>query len=130
MPPRRASNRTPVSVHNDPRIRTRRATGVYKLVFFNQGKVYELFAEHVDSSHLYGFIEASRLIFDADSKVVVDPTEERLQAEFADTEKLMLPLQSVIRIEQVKKRGKCVIRDQGTGDKVTPLPLGGPGRKS
>jgi hypothetical protein len=42
----------------------------------------------------------------------------------------MLPLQSVIRIEQVKKRGKCVIRDHGTGDKVTPLPLGGPGRKS
>ncbi|HKL50391.1 MAG TPA: DUF1820 family protein [Wenzhouxiangellaceae bacterium] len=103
---------------------------MYKLVFFSHGKVYELFVEHVDSSHLYGFVEASGLIFDGDSKVVVDPTEERLRAEFADTDKLMLPMQSVIRIEQVKKRGKCVIRDRGTGDKVTPLPLDGPGRKT
>ena len=31
---------------------------------------------------------------------------------------------------QVKKRGKCVIRDRGTGEKVTQLPLDGPGRKS
>lgn len=102
---------------------------MYKLVFFNQGKVYELFAERVDSSHLYGFIEAAGLMFDTDSKMVVDPTEERLRNEFADTEKLMLPLQSVIRIEQVKKRGKCAIRDRSTGDKVTHLPLDGPGRK-
>ena len=103
---------------------------MYKVIFFNQGKVYELFAERVDSSHLYGFVEAAGLIFDTDSKVVVDPTEERLRAEFADTEKLLLPLQSVIRIEQVKKRGKCVIRDRGTGEKGTQLPLDGPGRKS
>ncbi|MEX0914553.1 MAG: DUF1820 family protein, partial [Wenzhouxiangellaceae bacterium] len=34
-------------------------------MFFNQGKVYELFAERVDSSHLYGFIEAAGLVFDA-----------------------------------------------------------------
>ena len=117
-------------MHNEASNSSLSRRRVYKVIFFNQGKVYELFAERVDSSHLYGFVEAAGLIFDSDSKVVVDPTEERLRAEFADTEKLMLPLQSVIRIEQVKKRGKCVIRDHGTGDKVTPLPLGGPGRKS
>lgn len=118
-----------VSVHNETLNSSRSRRRVYKVIFFNQGKVYELFAERVDSSHLYGFVEASGLFFDTDSKVVVDPTEERLRAEFADTEKLMLPLQSVIRIEQVRKRGKCVIRDRGTGEKVTPLPLDGPGRK-
>lgn len=103
---------------------------MYKLVFFNHGKVYELFAERVDSSHLYGFIEASGLVFDTEDKVVVDPTEERLRDEFSDTEQLMLPMQSVIRVEKVKKRGASVIRDRKTGEKVTPLPLGGPGRKS
>jgi hypothetical protein len=102
---------------------------MYKLVFLNQGKVYEIFAERVDSSHLYGFIEASELIFESDSRMVVDPTEERLRSEFADTRKLMLPLQAVIRIEQVDKRGKCAIRDRNSGEKVTPLPLDGPGRK-
>lgn len=103
---------------------------MYKVVFFNQGKVYELFVERVESSHLYGFVEAAGLVFDSDSKVVVDPTEERLRAEFSETEKLMLPLQSVIRIEQVKKRGKCAIRDRNSGEKLTQLPLDGPGRKS
>jgi len=102
---------------------------MYKFVVLNQGKVYELFAERVDSSHLYGFVEAAGLVFETGATVVVDPTEERLRAEFADTEKLLLPLQSVIRIEQVKRRGKCAIRDRNSGDKVTPLPLNGPGRK-
>lgn len=103
---------------------------MYKVVFLNQGKVYELFAERVDSSRLYGFIEASDLVFDTGDRVVVDPAEERMREEFADTERLMLPMQTVIRVEQVAKRGKCVIRDGNGGDKVTPLPLDGPRRKS
>ena len=102
---------------------------MYKLVFYNHGKVYELFAEQVDSSHLYGFVEARKLVFDSSAKVVVDPTEERLREEFSDTVALMLPLQSVIRIERVVRRGPCVIRDRKTGDKVTMLPLDGPGRR-
>jgi len=103
---------------------------MYKLVFFNHGKVYELFAECVDSSHLYGFIEASKLVFERAGSVVVDPAEERLREEFAETESLMLPMQSVIRVEKVNKRGHCAIRDRKTGDKVTPLPLDGPGRRT
>ncbi|MDT8408629.1 MAG: DUF1820 family protein [Wenzhouxiangellaceae bacterium] len=103
---------------------------MYKLVFFNHGKVYELFAEKVDSSHLYGFVEARDLVFDTESKMLVDPTEERLRAEFSETESLILPMQSVIRIEKVKKRGSCVVRDGKTGEKVTQLPLDGPGRRS
>ncbi|MDT8437782.1 MAG: DUF1820 family protein [Wenzhouxiangellaceae bacterium] len=102
---------------------------MYKLVFFNHGKVYELFAEDVDSSHLYGFIVATGLVFDGREKMVVDPTEERLRDEFNDTEQLLLPIQSVIRVEKVKKRGASVIRDRKTGEKVTPLPLDGPNRK-
>jgi hypothetical protein len=112
------------------RIETRIGPSVYKVVFLNQGQVYELFAENVDSSRLYGFIEAWDLVFDADERVVVDPVEERMRKEFADTERLMLPMQSVIRVEKVARRGTCVIRDRNTGDKVTPLPLDGPRRKS
>jgi hypothetical protein len=101
---------------------------MYKVVFFNQGKVYELFAERVDSAHLYGFIVAAGLQF-ADSGVVVDPVEERMRDEFRDTEELLLPMQSVVRVEKVRKRGTSVIRDRTSGEKVTPLPLDGPGRK-
>jgi len=56
--------------------------------------------------------------------VVIDPTEERLRDEFGDTRVLHLPLQSVIRIEEVEKKGQSVIRDAATGESVvTPFPL-------
>lgn len=104
------------------------AKSVYKLVFFNHGKVYELYAEQVESSHLYGFVEARKLMFDQGSKLLVDPSEERIHREFSDTEALILPMQSVIRIERVSKRGECVIRDRESGEKITALPLDGPRR--
>jgi hypothetical protein len=103
---------------------------MYKISFLNQGKVYELFARKVCGSELsYGFIEVAELVFDADESVVIDPTEDRMREEFADVEVLHIPMHSVIRIEQVKKRGACVIRDSKTGEKVTPLPVDGPRRK-
>ncbi len=103
---------------------------MYKISFLNQGKVYELFARQVCGSDLsYGFIEVSELVFDGDGSVVIDPTEERMREEFADVEVLHIPMHSVIRIEQVKKRGTCVIRDSKTGEKVTQLPVDGPRRK-
>ncbi|MCC5864894.1 MAG: DUF1820 family protein [Wenzhouxiangella sp.] len=103
---------------------------MYKVSFLNQGKVYELYCNKVSGSELsYGFIEIAELIFDAEDSVVIDPTEERMREEFADVEVLHVPMHSVIRVEQVKRRGACVIRDSKSGEKVTPLPLDGPRRK-
>lgn len=103
---------------------------MYKITFLNQAKVYELYCNKVSGSDLsYGFIEASDLVFEDDDSVVIDPTEERLREEFADVEVLHLPMHAVIRVEQVKKRGTCVIRDSKSGEKVTTLPLDGPRRK-
>lgn len=105
-------------------------TTLYKVSFLNQGKVYEIYCNRVSGSDLaYGFVEVSGLVFETDDSVVIDPTEEQLRAEFEDVEVLHLPMHSVIRIEQVKKRGAAVIRDSKSGEKVTQLPLDGPRRK-
>lgn len=101
---------------------------MYKAVFLNQAKVYELYCKQVASSNLYGFIELSNLQFESDHSLVIDPTEERMREEFGETQTLFLPVHSIVRIEQVKKRGACVIRDQKSGEKVTALPLDRPGR--
>ena len=103
---------------------------MYKVIFHNQNKVYELYCQKVSGSELaYGFVEISELVFDVDESIVIDPTEERLREEFADVDGLHLPMHAVIRIERVNKRGTCVIRDSHSGEKVTPLPLDGPRRK-
>ena len=104
---------------------------MYKITFFNHGKVYELFCKNVHGSELaYGFVEISGLIFDDESSLVIDPTEEKMRDEFADVEIMHLPAHSIVRIEKVRKRGACIIRDSKSGEKVTPLPLGNPSKRS
>jgi hypothetical protein len=97
---------------------------LYKITFFNAGKVYELYARSVGSSALWGFTEVSELVFDVNEGLVVDPTEERLRDEFATTRVLHLPMQSIVRIEEVDRKGQTAIRDATTGEKVvTPFPM-------
>lgn len=104
---------------------------MYKVIFHNHNKVYELFCESVSGSEFsYGFVEFANFIFEPSHELVVDPTEEKLREEFSDVETLHVPMHAVIRIEEVKKRGKCVIRDSKSGEKVTHLPLDRPRSKS
>jgi hypothetical protein len=103
---------------------------LYKIIFLNQGKVYELFSEGVTSSGLWGFIEVSDLVFEEGDGLVVDPTEEKMREEFASARVLHLPIQSVLRVEEVDQRGKCRIRDRESGEKVTPFPVSPSSRSS
>lgn len=100
------------------------AKPLYKVTFLNHGKVYELYARHIAGSSLWGFTEVGELVFDMHEGLVVDPTEERLRDEFGNTRKLHLPMQSIVRVEEVERKGQSAIRDAATGEKVvTPFPL-------
>ncbi len=101
---------------------------LFKIIFLNHGKVYELYSEGVTSSGLWGFIEVTDLVFDTAEGLVVDPTEEKMRQEFEDAKVLHLPIQSVLRVEEVGKRGQCMIRDRKSGEKVTPFPISPPKR--
>lgn len=97
---------------------------LYKITFLNAGKIYELYARHVSSSSLWGFTEVADLVWDSGDSLVIDPTEERLRDEFGATRRLHLPMQSVIRVEEVERKGQLAIRDSATGERVvTPFPL-------
>ena len=97
---------------------------LYKVVFFNAGKIYELYARRVSSGQLWGFTEVSDLVFDVNDGVVIDPTEERLRDEFAHTRSLHLPMQAIVRIEEVDRKNPAAIRDATSGEKVvTPFPF-------
>jgi hypothetical protein len=96
----------------------------YKIIFLNQGKVYEIFARSISQGHLFGFIEVAQIVFGEKSSLVVDPTEESLKSEFANVSRIHIPLHSVIRIDEVNKRGTSKITDAG-GDagKIMPFPI-------
>ena len=78
------------------------AKTLYKVTFLNAGKVYELYARKVSAGTLWGFTEVAELVFDVHDGVVIDPTEERLRDEFGNTRVLHLPMQSIVRIEEVE----------------------------
>ncbi len=102
------------------------ARPLFKVTFASLGKVYELYARRVASGELWGFVEVSELEFDVRDGVVVDPTEDQLRAEFANTRALHLPVSSVLRVEEVLQKGPSAVRDATSGDTVVtafPLPL-------
>ncbi len=96
---------------------------IYRIAFVNQGKVYEIYAKSVSHGGLFGFVELEGLIFGERTSVVVDPSEEALQREFAGVERTYIPLHAVIRIDEVEKRGASRIHPiSESGAKVTALP--------
>ena len=78
---------------------------IFKVMFVNQGKVYEVYARKVSHGALFGFVEIEELVFGERTSVVVDPSEERVKSEFAGVKRSYLPLHSVIRIDEVRKQG-------------------------
>jgi hypothetical protein len=97
---------------------------LYKVTFLSAGKIYELYARRVSSGALWGFTEISDLVFDVNDGVVIDPTEERLRDEFGHTRVLHLPMQTILRIEEVDRKNPAAIRDASSGEKViTPFPM-------
>ncbi|HUK02680.1 MAG TPA: DUF1820 family protein [Steroidobacteraceae bacterium] len=100
------------------------ASHIFKVVFVNQGKVYEVYARKVSHGNLFGFIEIEELVFGERSSVVLDPGEERIKAEFAGVKRSYLPLHSVVRIDEVKKQGVSKITAfEGSNVAQFPTPL-------
>ena len=98
------------------------AKPIYKVIFMNQGKVYEIYARQVSHGGLFGFVEVEKLVFGTRSTVVVDPSEERIQTEFSGVTRTYLPLHSVIRIDEVEKQGISKVTD-AEGGNVTQFPM-------
>lgn len=98
------------------------AKSIYRVLFVNQGKLYEVYAREIYQGDLYGFIEVEELIFGERSSVLVNPAEEKLQNEFAGVKRTFIPLYSVVRIDEVEREGVSKVRPVEGGDNVTPFP--------
>jgi hypothetical protein len=96
---------------------------VYKVIFANQGKVYEIYAKQVAQSNLFGFIEIGEFVFGEKSAVVIDPSEEKLKSEFKEVKRAYIPMHSIIRIDEVEKEGIAkILPMDGKSDQVVSFP--------
>lgn len=97
------------------------ASHIFKVVFANQGKVYEIYARKVSHGALFGFVEVEELVFGERSTVLVDAAEEKVKAEFEGVKRTYLPMHSVLRIDEVRKQGISKVSAL-EGSNVTQFP--------
>ncbi len=101
------------------------AQPIYKVIFHNQNRVYEVYARQIFQSDMWGFIEVEEFLFGERSQLLVDPSEEKLRNEFGGVQRSYIPLQSVIRIDEVAKEGSARITESKGSEagNVTSFPL-------
>jgi hypothetical protein len=95
---------------------------VFRVSFHNQGKVYEIYAKRVQQGELFGFVELSELVFEESSALLVDPSTERLKTELKGVARMLVPIHSVVRIDEVEKEGPAKIHELADKSNVTPFP--------
>lgn len=96
---------------------------IYKVVFYNQNQVFEVYARAIYQSEMYGFVEVEDFVFGERSQLLVDPSEERLKNEFASVKRSYIPMHSIIRIDEVEKEGAVKITEVKSGEKATTIPF-------
>lgn len=98
-----------------------KSKSVYKIIFMQLGEVYEVFAKHIFQSDMYGFIEVENYIFNKDKQLVVDPSSEKLKNEFSDVQRSYIPMNAIIRIDEVEETGEAKIKE--SKGQISPFPL-------
>ena len=97
---------------------------IYKVIFHNQNQVFEVYVSHIFQSDLYGFVEVEEYLFGEKAQLIVDPGEEKLKNEFAGVNRSYIPIQSIIRIDEVDRQGTAKVSDSNGASNVSPFPLG------
>ena len=98
---------------------------VYKVIFSNQGELFEIYAREIYQGEMFGFVEIEEIVFGERSAVLVDPSEERLKTEFANVKRTYIPMHTIVRIDEVEKEGVSKITPVATSStdgKITSFP--------
>jgi hypothetical protein len=96
---------------------------IFRVIFLNQGQVFELYARNIFQSDLWGFLEIEELLFGERSQVLVDPAEEKLKTQFEGVARSFIPLQSIVRIDEVERIGQARISEAKGGGNVMSFPM-------
>jgi len=96
---------------------------IYKIIFVNQDDLYEIYAKEIVESDMFGFLEIEEIIFGETSKILVDPSEERLKMEFSGVTRTYIPVHSIVRIDEVNKHGVAKIVEKKPSSNVSSFPM-------
>ena len=96
---------------------------IFRVMYYQNDDIYELYAQQVSQDYLYAFLEIEGIIFGERTELLVDPAEERLKTEFEGVVRTYVPLQNVIRIDEVEKAGtNKITHTEGNRGNVSAFP--------
>ena len=95
---------------------------IYRIIFTQEDKVYEICVRYISEENLMGFIEVEELVFSESGSVVVDPTEEKLKKEFQGVKRSYIPMHMILRIDEMEKEGMVKLKAAASSDNVRQFP--------
>lgn len=95
---------------------------IYRVIFSQDEKIYEIYARYISEESLMGFIEMEELVFNDNFSVVVDPSEEKLKTEFQGVKRTYVPMHMILRIDEMEKQGSAKIKSPATKGNVHHFP--------
>jgi hypothetical protein len=101
------------------------SNNLFRIRFYHEDKVCVIYARFLATEAVFGFLEVEDIVFQKRESDIVDPTEEKLRAMFEDVVCTYIPLQAVIRIDEVKNlgAGKVIDLPEGASTKnMRPFP--------
>ena len=103
---------------------------IFKVIFLSQGQVSEIFAQSIYQSELWGFLEIEEIIFGERNQIVVDPSEEKLKSQFEGVIRSYIPMQAIVRIDEVERLGVAKISEATGGSNIMTFPVPAPTNKN
>ncbi|TVP91612.1 MAG: DUF1820 family protein [Pseudomonadaceae bacterium] len=95
---------------------------IFRVIFLNQGEVFELYARQIYQSELWGFMEIEELVFGERSQMLVDPGEEKLKSQFEGVKRSFIPVHAIVRIDEVARAGAPKVSEAKGGSNIMTFP--------
>ncbi|MWJ27728.1 DUF1820 family protein [Halomonas sediminis] len=101
------------------------AKPIYRVVVHQQGEIWDLYVREIFQSELWGFIEVEEFVFEDPGRLVVDTATEKLQRTFEGVKRSYLPLNAIVRIDEVEREGplRAVKSESSIAEFPRPFPL-------
>lgn len=84
------------------------AKQLFRITIIDEEKKYvTLYASQINHSDFLGFVEISGLEFPEQSDIILTPGEDKARVLFKDTERIIMPGNLILRIEELKEDKKA-----------------------
>lgn len=97
---------------------------IYRIIFQQDGKIYEVYSRYATEETLVGFLEIDELILEDTQHggIVLDPTMEKLRKEFKGVKRSYIPIHHIIRLDEINPQSLQSSAEASTTDNVSPFP--------